>query len=482
MLDLYKEAELIKIPTFKPKFFYEHVPIIATDQSEWFEELFDEVSDQTNAKRSVLIICESIAQVRLVQGGLQSRYQNLKNPESTSIKCFESITIYEREFNEFNFNVGSELQCSKLIIATNLAGRGTDIKLSEELIHAGGLHVITAFLPMNCRIEEQAFGRVARCGQPGSAQIIAVRSADDDIQPSVFQLKMFRDNQEVHRLASLKSFYNYRIETEEQCLEKFRHHCSQALSIIYSSKMNNSFDALPTSAQAVYFALLDKWALWLDRNAPLINQCAKNHSRKDQEDIIKSVDHFLETHPIGNDERCYEVANQWLDIPQSLITIGIIQMSHENGFQDAEKTFNRILADGYEFTAEVYYFKACMRMYQWTQTRTTLNSIDIASPKAFSSDIEYAIEYFHKSRTSFTNRVQRRQRETKIVAQFLDASAPNHIKTCGFLEQQKSITTTYELIIANIDWILGVPCRYIFIFSISNFLPLSLDRICSLRK
>jgi hypothetical protein len=458
LIDLYK-ADLIKIPTFQPKIFYEHVPVIATNENDWLQSLFDEVCDQASAKRSVLIICESIAQVRLVHEGIRSRYQQTTRPSLDLQKCFESITIYEREFNEFNFNVGSEYQCSKLIIATNLAGRGTDIKLSQDLIRAGGLHVITAFLPINCRIEEQAFGRAARCGQPGSAQIISMRTADDDIQPSVFQLKMFRDNQEVHRLASLKSFYDYHTETEERCLEKFRNHSSQALGIIYSSKTSNTFDVLPTPAQVVYFALLDKWALWLDRSAPLINQCAKNHSKDDREAIIKSVDDFLQAHPISGGENCYETAKDWIDIPQSLITIGIIQMSHNDGFQAAEDTFNRILADGYEFAAEVYYFKACMRMCQWNETRTTLNSIKIAMPEAFKKDIEYAIEYFHKSRKLFRNRVQRRQREAKIVVQYLDASAPNHVKTCGFTEQQKAMTTTYELIIANIDWILGVPCR-----------------------
>ncbi|CAF4433933.1 unnamed protein product [Didymodactylos carnosus] len=167
-----------------------------------------------------------------------------------------------KEFNELKCDVGSELQCSKLIIGTNLAGRGTDIKLSCELVHARALHVITACLPANCRIEEQASGRAARCEQPGSAQIIAVRATDDDTQPSVFQPKMFRDNQEVHRLASLKSFYDFHTETEEKCLENFRHHCSQAFSVIYSSKSTNTSDALPTSTQVLYFALLDKWALW----------------------------------------------------------------------------------------------------------------------------------------------------------------------------------------------------------------------------
>ncbi|MDR0738775.1 MAG: starch-binding protein [Oscillospiraceae bacterium] len=62
---------------------------------------------------------------------------------------------------------------SKFItVATNVAGRGTDIKISNEVEQLGGLHVILPIKPGNQRVLEQAIGRSGRQGQRGSALII----------------------------------------------------------------------------------------------------------------------------------------------------------------------------------------------------------------------------------------------------------------------------------------------------------------------
>lgn len=60
-----------------------------------------------------------------------------------------------------------------ITIATNMAGRGTDIKPAAASLEAGGLHVIGVSPNISTRIDRQLVGRAARQGQPGSAQFFA---------------------------------------------------------------------------------------------------------------------------------------------------------------------------------------------------------------------------------------------------------------------------------------------------------------------
>lgn len=70
-------------------------------------------------------------------------------------------------------------KAGQITVATNMAGRGTDIKLSKKAKKSGGLHVIAAEQNDSRRIDRQLFGRCARQGDPGSYQIIL--SFNDEI-------------------------------------------------------------------------------------------------------------------------------------------------------------------------------------------------------------------------------------------------------------------------------------------------------------
>ncbi len=67
----------------------------------------------------------------------------------------------------------------RVTVATNMAGRGTDIKLSNTALELGGLHVICSELHESARIDRQLIGRCGRQGDPGSYRVFM--SLEDDI-------------------------------------------------------------------------------------------------------------------------------------------------------------------------------------------------------------------------------------------------------------------------------------------------------------
>jgi preprotein translocase subunit SecA len=64
-------------------------------------------------------------------------------------------------------------------VATNMAGRGTDIPLAPAVAQCGGLHVILTEWHESARIDRQLIGRGARQGDPGSGR--AIVALDDDV-------------------------------------------------------------------------------------------------------------------------------------------------------------------------------------------------------------------------------------------------------------------------------------------------------------
>ncbi|GLQ89295.1 preprotein translocase subunit SecA [Dyella flagellata] len=70
-------------------------------------------------------------------------------------------------------------QAGRIMVATNMAGRGTDIKLADAVREAGGLHVILTEFHESARVDRQLFGRCARQGDPGTTE--AIVNIDDEL-------------------------------------------------------------------------------------------------------------------------------------------------------------------------------------------------------------------------------------------------------------------------------------------------------------
>jgi preprotein translocase subunit SecA len=139
------------VPTALPKKFTEHDTRLCDSVFSWKADISSS-SIQIAKNHSVLIICENIKKAELLYNHIQ---------QEVSKHAGISVFIYQRDYQEFTFGQTANGLTHGDIIATNLAGRGTDIKVSEQLHKAGGLHVILSYLPNNIQIEQQAFGRSA---------------------------------------------------------------------------------------------------------------------------------------------------------------------------------------------------------------------------------------------------------------------------------------------------------------------------------
>jgi preprotein translocase subunit SecA len=91
----------------------------------------------------------------------------------------EHIVLNARQDKSEAEIVSDAGQTGRITVATNMAGRGTDIKLAREVEATGGLHVILTEFHESARVDRQLFGRSARQGDPGTTE--AIVSVEDDL-------------------------------------------------------------------------------------------------------------------------------------------------------------------------------------------------------------------------------------------------------------------------------------------------------------
>jgi preprotein translocase subunit SecA len=89
------------------------------------------------------------------------------------------VVLNARQDREEADVVAAAGEAGRITVATNMAGRGTDIALGDGVAQRGGLHVILTEYNESRRIDRQLFGRSARQGDPGSGETIV--ALDDDI-------------------------------------------------------------------------------------------------------------------------------------------------------------------------------------------------------------------------------------------------------------------------------------------------------------
>lgn len=157
---------VVAIPTNRPCIRRTLRNIILPDESAKWERIIREIKTIHETGRPVLIGVRSVR--------ASEHLSNLLKEEHLEHQVLNAI--YHRQEAQIVAEAGKE---GKITVATNMAGRGTDIKLGRGVAEMGGLHVIAAEPNDSGRIDRQLFGRGARQGDPGSAQ--GIFSLEDEI-------------------------------------------------------------------------------------------------------------------------------------------------------------------------------------------------------------------------------------------------------------------------------------------------------------
>src|SRR5918911_1220296 len=169
MHKIYK-LDVVVIPTNEPMIRDDEPDLVFMSEDAKFRAVVDEVQELHEQGQPVLVGTISIEKSErlsemLTRAGVPHEVLNAKNHER------EALIIAKAG------------QKGAVTISTNMAGRGTDIKLGEGVIDLGGLRVIGTERHESRRIDNQLRGRSGRQGDPGSSRFYV--SLDDDLMRRV---------------------------------------------------------------------------------------------------------------------------------------------------------------------------------------------------------------------------------------------------------------------------------------------------------
>lgn len=139
--------------------------LYATANEKW-NAVVDRVSEVRRQGRPVLVGTRSVAASELLSAKLNEA-------------CIEHVVLNARQDQEEASIVAAAGEVGRVTVATNMAGRGTDIKLEKGVAEAGGLHVLATERHEAARIDRQLYGRTGRQGDPGTHE--SMMSFEDDL-------------------------------------------------------------------------------------------------------------------------------------------------------------------------------------------------------------------------------------------------------------------------------------------------------------
>nr|WP_185868482.1 helicase-related protein [Blattabacterium cuenoti] len=176
---IYK-LDVVVIPTHKPLKRKDFQDLVFKTKREKYHAVIEKIiSLSTKEKRPVLVGTTSVEVSEFLSRSLKFRKI--------------SHNVLNAKLHEKEADIIEKAGCSSVVtIATNMAGRGTDIKLTDEVVNCGGLAVLGTERHDSRRIDNQLRGRSGRQGDPGTTQFYV--SLEDNL------IRLFIDSERISNL------------------------------------------------------------------------------------------------------------------------------------------------------------------------------------------------------------------------------------------------------------------------------------------
>eukprot|EP00794_Sanderia_malayensis_P008650 gene8650-9581_t len=329
------DVDYVNVPTFRAKRFSQDEDRIFYLKEEWLSELAKR-SKEIAQERPVLVICETIQVLEMVQCLLKDG----------SVQLY----VYKHSYQPIDpVKRNEKIGTGCIILATNLAGRGTDIKISDQMEAKGGLHVILTYLPRNIRVQEQAFGRTARKGQSGSGQLFIYAGATfEDEMSDLARLSLLtkkRNSEEKDRLSLVVDHYEKRIKREEHFFAKFR----ELFSKIVELKRNEDTEL----RKIIESACINQWSFWLVSLAKLLDSSIEEQESS-WEAFSEQVMNCVNLKSANDDVSGIENLKIVQGISQR-ISLGLYLLEKEN-YDAATNVFKAVIDAEPNFSEAAHYY------------------------------------------------------------------------------------------------------------------------------
>ena len=257
--------DVVVVPTNMPMVRKDNTDIVYKSEKAKFECVVDEIITEHQRGRPVLVGTRSIEKSELLAAMLRRK----------GVECNVLNAKYHEQEAEIIKDAGQE---SQVTIATNMAGRGTDIKLGEGVARNGGLHIIGTERHESRRIDNQLRGRAGRQGDPGSTRFYV--SLEDEVMrlfggermTSIMERVGFTDEQPIESGLVTKSIQRAQGKVENHNYEIRKH------VLEYDDVMNKQRTVIYGDRRAILEGTFDSRTFMTQTLAAKVNEAVEENA------------------------------------------------------------------------------------------------------------------------------------------------------------------------------------------------------------